>query len=83
MHAWQELEQIMRNWVVEKDFFAGYGYITDAEDGSGDGILTFPEGLCEKLGWNEGDTLNFSFDEESQSIIIKKVAPEQLSFDFS
>lgn len=83
MEAWQQLEQIIYNWVNPKDYFAGYGYITDSEDGSGDGILTFPEGLCEKMGWNEGDTLDFSFDEESQSIIVKKVAPTQLSFDFS
>ena len=32
-------------------------YIEDANDGSGDGILTFPPELIEKMGWKEGSTI--------------------------
>jgi len=83
MEAWQQLNEIIHNWIQPQDIFSGYVEIVDADDGSGDGFLTFPEGLCEKLNWNEGDKLHFSFDEEKKQIIVKKVAPEQLSFDFS
>lgn len=31
--------------------------IEDANDGTGDGILTFPPELCEMKGWKEGTTL--------------------------
>lgn len=32
--------------------------ITDAQDGSGDAILTFPDGFCEKMDWKVGDSLD-------------------------
>lgn len=32
--------------------------IEDANDGSGDGILTFPPELCEIKGWKEGTVLH-------------------------
>lgn len=32
--------------------------ITEAEDGSGDLVLTFPEEIIEQTGWKEGTTLN-------------------------
>jgi hypothetical protein len=32
--------------------------IEDAPDGSGDGILTFPDWLVEERGWKEGTKLN-------------------------
>jgi hypothetical protein len=31
--------------------------IEDANDGTGDGILTFPPELCEMKGWKEGTIL--------------------------
>jgi bifunctional DNA-binding transcriptional regulator/antitoxin component of YhaV-PrlF toxin-antitoxin module len=47
--------------------------IEDAEDGSGDGILTFPDGMCESLGWAEGDELSFEVD-EGKSVIIRNTS---------
>lgn len=38
--------------------------IEDAEDGSGDGILTFPPELIEMKGWKEGTVLNISVSDE-------------------
>jgi len=32
--------------------------IEDAEDGSGDGILTFPPELLAESDWKEGDTID-------------------------
>jgi hypothetical protein len=32
--------------------------IEDANDGTGDGILTFPPEVCEMNGWKEGTVLN-------------------------
>jgi len=32
--------------------------IEDANDGTGDGILTLPPELCELKGWKEGTTLH-------------------------
>jgi hypothetical protein len=34
--------------------------IEDANDGTGDGILTFPPELCEMQGWKEGTLLYLS-----------------------
>lgn len=35
--------------------------IEDAEDGSGDGILTFPPEILEETGWKEGQLLKLSY----------------------
>ena len=35
-------------------------HIEDAEDGSGDGILTLPPELCELKGWKEGTVLKMT-----------------------
>lgn len=32
--------------------------ILDAEDGSGDGILQFPDEFCLEQDWREGDTIH-------------------------
>ena len=47
-------------------------HIQDAADGSGDGILTFPPELLEKMGWKEGTILNFKLEEPGKIIITKK-----------
>jgi len=47
-------------------------YIEDAEDGSGDGILTFPPELIEKMGWKEGTTLHLEVSEQGTLIITDK-----------
>lgn len=70
--AWQQLTEVIANWIDPKDFFFGIGEITDAADGSGDGILTFPDGLCEKMGWNEGDLLEIELRDDNTVVLYKK-----------
>lgn len=43
------------NNIPEKSWFST---IEDANDGTGDGILTLPPELCELKGWKEGTVLN-------------------------
>lgn len=67
-----ELTKVVHNWVnpVPKTYEGGT--IEDASDGSGDGILTFPEGMCETLGWKVGDTLNLHLASDGKLHITKK-----------
>ena len=46
--------------------------LEEADDGSGDAILTFPPDLLEQAGWKEGDTLNW-VDQKDGSWLLKKV----------
>ena len=46
--------------------------VEEADDGSGDAILTFPPDLLEQVGWKEGDTLNW-IDQKDGSWQLKKV----------
>ena len=65
----KELTQVVHQWVNPSKKIYVDCVIKDANDGSGDGILTFPEGLCDDLGWKEGDTLNLElFDGEKLRI---------------
>jgi len=41
-----------------------YSVITEADDGSGDAILTFPDELIEEMGWKEGTKLNLKVVEQ-------------------
>lgn len=41
----------------------------DANDGTGDGILTFPEEMLTELGWKEGTVLDISV--KDGKIILK------------
>ena len=43
--------------------------IEDAPDGSGDGILTFPDEMIEELGWKEGQKLDLYVDEYGRIIL--------------
>jgi bifunctional DNA-binding transcriptional regulator/antitoxin component of YhaV-PrlF toxin-antitoxin module len=52
--------------------------IEEAPDGSGDGILTFPDEMIAELGWKEGQRLQFSVNEEG-NIILKAVPYENVS----
>jgi hypothetical protein len=45
--------------------------LEEADDGSGDLILPFPEDLLESAGWKEGDTLEW-IDNKDGSWILKK-----------
>jgi bifunctional DNA-binding transcriptional regulator/antitoxin component of YhaV-PrlF toxin-antitoxin module len=52
--------------------------IEEAPDGSGDGILTFPDEMIAELGWKEGQRLQFSVNEEG-NITLKAVPYENVS----
>jgi hypothetical protein len=72
LEPWQELTNIIHQWVNPKPKTYGTIHIEDAQDGSGDGILTFPPELIEETGWKEGDTLNLEVSESGSLIITKK-----------
>ncbi len=57
----QELK--LKSWTLN---------VEEADDGSGDAILTFPPDLLEQAGWKEGDTLNW-IDQKDGSWLLKKV----------
>ena len=46
--------------------------IEDAEDGSGDGILTIPPEIIRQTGWKEGTKLDISLGENGE-IILQEV----------
>jgi len=48
-------------------------YTVQLEGENGD-ILPLPNELCESLGWNVGDTLDFQI--EGDVVIVKKVDPD-------
>ena len=72
IEPWQHLTQVVNNWVNPKPKTYGPLFIEDADDGSGDGILTFPPEMIETLGWKAGDTLNLSASSD-RTIIVTKV----------
>jgi hypothetical protein len=49
--------------------------IEDANDGSGDGILTFPPDFIEQEGWQEGDVIHMST--ENDKLIIQNKSLRQ------
>ena len=49
--------------------------IEDANDGSGDGILTFPPEFIEQEGWKEGDLVDISL--ENDKIVIRHLGNKQ------
>lgn len=63
-----ELDQAVRRMVVERQFQEdlekyGRSWICDVEeanDGTGDTILTFPDELVMLQGWKEGTVLDFT-----------------------
>jgi hypothetical protein len=68
----EELSKVVHQWVNTKPEITFMAKIEDANDGSGDGILTFPEGFCKTVGWKEGDTLNLCVSVAGNLIISKK-----------
>lgn len=67
-----ELSKVVHQWVNPVAKSTGYATIQDAGDGSGDGILTFPEGMCESVGWKAGDTLDLYVASDGKLVITKK-----------
>jgi hypothetical protein len=55
--------------------------IEDAEDGSGDGILTFPDEMIKELGWYEGMTLKMRVENKNGTpvLIINPIKNEEKS----
>jgi hypothetical protein len=43
---------------------------------TGDLIMPFPEGMCDELGWEIGDTLQWNLQEDG-TIILTKVDQEK------
>jgi bifunctional DNA-binding transcriptional regulator/antitoxin component of YhaV-PrlF toxin-antitoxin module len=52
--------------------------IEEATDGSGDGILTFPDEMIAELGWKEGQRLKIFLNEEG-NIILEAIPYENVS----
>ena len=53
----------MKSWTL---------IVEEANDDSGDAILTFPPDLLEQAGWKEGDTIKW-VDQKDGSWQLKKV----------
>lgn len=68
----EDLTKVVHEWVNPTQKTYGPITIEDAEDGSGDGILTFPPDFIEKTGWKEGDTISMEVSPEGTLILQKK-----------
>jgi len=78
------LDEIVRKWIVMTKFEHDQERyenlknnswvcdVTDAEDESGDAILTFPDELVLLMGWKSGTVLDINNDENG-NIIVKEV----------
>lgn len=74
-YDFDELDRSVRGWIImsqwEKDqeLYENLknqswpAQIFDADDGSGDGILQFPDELIQMKGWKEGTVLNMAVEE--------------------
>lgn len=49
--------------------------VTIEEDEFGELILPIPDEICEELGWDVGDTLEYGVD-ETDSLTLRKVKDE-------
>ena len=47
--------------------------VTIEEDAFGELILPIPDDVCEDLGWNIGDELEFDVDDVTQTFTLRKV----------
>jgi len=50
--------------------------IVQEDPETGDLILPFPEGLCDKLGWNIDDTLDWEANDDGSFTLSKKIETE-------
>jgi hypothetical protein len=75
---WKELDDATRKWAVSSQWendMENYGgswvtTIEDANDGTGDGILTFPPELVLLRGWTEGTLLNLEVQERENGNVL-------------
>lgn len=56
----------MKRWIIN---------LEEADDGSGDLVLPFPEDFMEEAGWKTGDTLEW-IDNKDGSWTLRKKEPE-------
>lgn len=72
-YSFEPLNAVMHKWAKPTEKYYGPLTIEDANDGSGDGILTFPPEMIEELGWKEGDILNLEVIETGKiSVTLKQ-----------
>lgn len=72
VYDFDELTKVMRKWASgtnEKRYVCTF---EEANDGSGDGILNFPDEMCSELGWEVGDTIEIDVDENNHIFLTKK-----------
>jgi hypothetical protein len=77
-YEFSELDQAIRRMVVERQFqedLENYGNswicdVDDANDGTGDAILTFPDELVMLKGWKEGTVLNMEVEERPSGNVL-------------
>ena len=52
------------------------GWVVQLEEDpvTGDLICPIPDEMLARLGWNEGDTLDWDFNEKTGQIILRKVS---------
>lgn len=50
--------------------------VEEADDGSGDLVMPFPQDFLDQQGWKEGDTLDWK-DNGDGSWTLEKVSPTQ------
>lgn len=83
------LDQVVRKWAVMSQFENDQERyeslknnswvcdVEDADDGSGDAILTFPDELVLLMGWKSGTILDINL--EGEAIVVKEVPNEDQS----
>jgi len=52
--------------------YVSYEVITQVDDGTDDLLIPIPPALLEKMGWKEGDSVDFSLDDQGR-IIMKRI----------
>ena len=77
-YEFDELDQAFRRMIVVSQFekdLENYGNswicdVEDANDGTGDAILTFPDELVMLKGWKEGTVLNMEVEERTTGNVL-------------
>lgn len=70
-YEFEELTKVFHNWASKSEYQSFTCTVKDAEDGTDDQFLIFPEGSLEFIGWKVGDTINFDFSDEKHLILTK------------
>jgi hypothetical protein len=81
IYEFTELDQAVRRMVVERQWqedLENYGGswvswvcdVQDADDGTGDAILTFPDELVMLKGWKEGTVLNMEIEQRPTGNVL-------------